>query len=305
MSNLRLIDGNSVGRAAHAATKLTAGSLQTQAIFNVVKASRDWVMDSAFRPLVLWDGRAEWRYELYPEYKGKRNDTPEKIADREAYNAQKPILIKMLGLLGIKQVMVGTEEADDLAGYFIRLQRARSPGAKIKLTTGDEDWAQLLGEGVEWQDHRKRDKILTLDNLFDKTGYRTPYAFLEGKALTGDKSDNIAGVGGIGDKKAPEFLAEFGSVREFWRRVDSGEFVPRYATHKRLASPEGRAAFGRNLRLMQLIKPRPFDQKDMVVYPSTFDREAFLDAATRLSFMSIVRDSRAFMAPFERNSGAK
>lgn len=305
MSNLRLIDGNSVGRAAHAGAKLTAGSIQTQAIFNMIKGARHWAMDSEFAPLVLWDGHAQWRYDLYPEYKGKRNDDPKKIADREAYNAQKPILIKMLGLLGIRQVMAAHEEADDLAGYFVALQKSRDPMSKIKLTTGDEDWAQLLREGVEWEDHRDHKKHLTMDNLFEKTGFRTPYAFLEGKVLQGDTSDNISGVGGIGEKKAPEFLAEFGSVREFWRRVNSGEFVPRYAAHKRLASAEGRALFGRNLRLMQLLKPRPFDKADMTVYPAKFNPEAFLDECSKLAFMSIVRDKHAFLAPFEKHFGAK
>lgn len=304
--NLRLVDGNSVGRAAHAGRVLSAGGMQTQAIFNFIKGARNWIMEAPdFTPLILWDGRAQWRFDLYPEYKGKRDDSPEKIAVSEAYKQQKPYIIKMLQSLGVRQVMAKHEEADDLAGMFVRGRLASHPGSQIKLTTGDEDWAQLIRPGVEWEDHRERSKFFNLENLFDKTGYRTPYAFLEGKALQGDSSDNISGVGGIGEKKAPEILAEFGSVREFWRKVDTGEFKPKYAIHKRLASAEGRAIFGRNIRLMQLIKPREIPAGSTVVYRGEYDREKFLDMCSSLAFMSIIRDKASFLAPFEKHCGAK
>lgn len=300
MSKLRLVDGNSIGRAAHAGVKLKAGGIFTQAIFNTVKGARAWLMSAPeHQPLVLWDGRAQWRYDLHPEYKSKRNDTPEKVKDKAEYQEQVPHIHRALSALGIRQMESAIDEADDLAGYFVSATMKKDPNSEIILTTGDEDWIQLIRQGVTWEDHRDASKRVNLANLFEFSGFRTPYAFLEGKCLRGDSSDVIPGVGGLGEKKCPEFMAEFGSVREFWRKVDSGEFVPRYAAHKRLASPEGRRAFARNLQLMQLIKPRPLDKTQITVYPAKFDKKEFMEICGEFSFLSILRDVETFIRPFE------
>lgn len=299
MTKLRLVDGNSVGRAAHAGVKLKAGRIETQAIFNTIKGARNWLMSAPqHTPLVLWDGHAQWRYDLFPDYKSKRDDTPEKLKDRASYNEQKPHIIRALSALGIRQIMSKPDEADDLAGYFVSATKKKDPNAEIILTTGDEDWVQLLRKGVTWEDHRDAMKRINLDNLFEKTGYRTPYLFLEGKCLQGDNSDKIPGVGGLGAKRAPEFIAEFGSVREFWAAVDSGKFVPRLKVHKDFASHAGRAAFARNLRMMQLIKPQPLQPSLITKYPAKFDRDEFLDICGEFAFLSILRDVDTFIRPF-------
>lgn len=299
MSNYRLVDGNSVGRAAHAATVLKAGGMQTQAIFNVVKAAREMkFFRRDFEPIFLWDGRAQWRYDLHPDYKSNRSSDAKKVADKKAYEEQVPFIRKALSYLGIRQMLATTHEADDLAGYLVSSIRQRDPMAKILLTTGDEDWAQLVRHGVTWEDHRDREKTITLANLMDKTGFRTPYGFLEGKCLKGDSSDVIPGVGGIGAKGAPEFIAEFGSVREFWRRVDAGEFKPRLKAHQNLASPEGRARFAKNLRIMQLLQVQAPKRDDVVPLPVEYDEEKFMDLCRQFSFLSILRNEENFLAPF-------
>ncbi|WP_391485316.1 5'-3' exonuclease H3TH domain-containing protein [Acinetobacter baumannii] len=58
--------------------------------------------------------------------------------------------------------------------------------------------------------------------IFEKTGFKSPVAFLQGKALQGDSSDCISGVGGIGEATAIKILAEYGSVNEFWKLCDAG-----------------------------------------------------------------------------------
>lgn len=299
MPNVRLVDGNSLGRAAHAATVLKAGGMQTQAIFNVLKATREMkFFRPDYEPIFLWDGRAQFRYDLHPDYKSNRASDPKKVADKEAYEKQVPFIRKALSYLGVRQMLAKTHEADDLAGYLVTSIQGRHPETKIILTTGDMDWAQLVRDGVTWEDHRDKDKIITLPTLMDKTGFRTPYGFLEGKCLKGDSSDCIPGVGGIGEKGAPEFIAEFGSVREFWRRVDSGEFKPKKKAHQGLASPEGRAAFARNLRIMQLLRPATPKKDDIVPLPTQYDEEAFMELCSQFSFLSILRNEENFLAPF-------
>lgn len=228
-----LVDGNSVGYAAHHATKLRSGDLETQAIFGFIRSMRDqfWRFPTAGL-MVLWDGRADWRYELHPDYKSNRDDTPEKRREREAYKEQRPYIARALACLGVTQMTAYDREADDLAGLMTG--RLTSAGQEVDLMTGDEDWLQLLRKGVTWRDPRNHDKVITIDNLLDMTGYATPYAFLEGKALQGDSSDVISGVGGIGETGAPLFLAEHGSIRRFWQRCEAGEIAPANKAQMRL-----------------------------------------------------------------------
>jgi 5'-3' exonuclease len=259
----------------------------------VLKRRRpDWT------PMVLWDGRAQWRFDLHPPYKSNRENDAKKKAERESYKLQRPYIARALEHLGIRQVTAMTHEADDMAGYFVA-ELSKNPENQIELVTGDEDWAQLVRHNVDWQDHRDDDKRITMKNFMDMTGFPTPYAFLEGKCLVGDTSDVIPGTGKLGETRAPEFIAEFGSVREFWRRCDSGAFVPKYVHHKNLASPEGRKIFARNLRLMQLLKVEKPKKEDMRVVIGKFDLDKFAEVCEELAFRSILRDVSAWAHAFK------
>ncbi|PLC44481.1 5'-3' exonuclease [Ralstonia pickettii] len=300
MSKTLLIDGNSIGYACHSGTKLTAGGMQTQAVFGFVRVMRELRREyPKHTPMVLWDGRAEWRFQLHPLYKSNRDNDPKKVAMKEAYAQQRPYIARALKHLGVRQVTALKHEADDMAGYFVA-ELTKNPDNEIVLITGDEDWIQLVRRNVTWRDMRNDDKKVSLANLFDKTGYKTPYAFLEGKCLQGDTSDVISGVGKIGEKGAPEFLAEFGSVREFWRRVDAGEFKPKYVAHKNLASPEGRKIFARNLKLMQLLKVHKPAKEDMRVEIGKVDDDAFQALCEELAFASILKNVPLFTSIFKQ-----
>lgn len=221
-----LIDGNSIGYAAHHATRLVAGDMQTQAVYGFVRSLRELRVKHPLATIyVLWDGRAQFRFDLCPEYKFKRDNDAKKLAVKEAYKAQTPFIKRAIRYLGVVQMLSYIHEADDLAGLFVA-QIMKKPGQEILLISGDQDWAQLVREGVTWRDPREKDRLITLANFTEKTGYRTPLAFLEGKALHGDSSDCIPGVGGIGEGTAPLLLAEHGSVRAFIKGCDAGTIKP-------------------------------------------------------------------------------
>lgn len=301
MSKTIIIDGNSIGYAAHYATKLTSGDLQTQAIFGFIKTMRELRAATYrdFKPVVLWDGRAQWRFDLTPEYKSNRDNDPKKVAFKEAYVEQRPYIARALSHLGIRQITAMTHEADDMAGLMVKQLTDNKPDNEVVLITGDQDWVQLVRPNVTWRDLRDDSRIITHKTLMDKTGYSTPYAFLEGKCLQGDISDCISGVGGIGEKGAPELIAEFGSVRKFWQRCDSGDFVPKKKAHLRLCSAEGRQIFGRNFRMMQLLKVAPPAKEAVRVDVGQFNQEAFSELCEELAFNSILRNIDVFCHPFK------
>jgi 5'-3' exonuclease len=299
MSKTIIVDGNSVGHAAHRGTKLRSGDLETQAVFGSIRTARALRQRSPDATILwLWDGRAQWRFDLHPPYKSNRESDPKKKAERESYKKQRPYIATALEHLGVRQVTAMKHEADDMAGYFVA-ELTKKPENVIELITGDEDWAQLVRPNVTWQDHRDEDKRITLANFMDKTGFPTPYTFLEGKCLVGDTSDVINGTGGLGDTRAPLFIAEFGSVRKFWQRCDSGDFVPKYKHHANLASKEGRAIFARNLRLMQLLKVEKPSPNDMRVVTGKLDVDKFTEVCEELAFRSITKDVSAWVHAFK------
>jgi len=300
MSKTLLIDANSIGRAANHATKLTANGMETQAIFGFLKTMKTLrTRTTSYTPLVLWDGHADWRYKLYPGYKESRKSDPVKLAQKAAYKAQVPFITTALRHLGVRQLTVADKEADDLAGYFVRKLTA-DPNNRVGLVTDDEDWRQLVGPTVWWRDLRDDSKFVDHKNFYDKTGCKSPFQFLESKILQGDTSDEITGVGGIGEKGAPEFLAEFGSVRNFWQQVDTGTFVPRLTKHKKLASPEGRALYKRNFQLMQLFRVEPPKKELTTMDAGRFDIDAFAGICEELSFVSILKNLDEFTTLFKQ-----
>ena len=281
--------------------------------------------------MVLWDGRAEWRFNLCPSYKSNRDADPKKVAEREEYAKQKPYILRALKVLGVRQVTAMQHEADDLAGYFVE-RLAKLPGADITLITGDQDWIQLVRPGVKWRDLRDDVKQVDHTNLAERTGYFSPMAFLEGKCLQGDSSDVISGVGGIGEVGAPPLLAQFGSVREFWRQCESGEYVPTLKAEIRLngscpltqlewkdsysGDPEdkklrkkhddawpgqGRILFKRNFYLMQLLKVAEPLKSDLRIENGNLDRQGFVELCEELNFQSILKGVDAFLSPFAKH----
>lgn len=305
MAKTLIIDGNSIGHASHHGTKLNSGDLQTQAVFGFVKTMRELrVVYPDFTPIVLWDSKAKWRFELLPSYKSNRSNDPKKVADKQSYDDQMPYIKSMVSSLGIKQMTVSGYEADDMAGYLVSAISS-DPENEIVLITGDKDWLQLVRTNVSWRDLRDDSRVINAKTFYDKTGYKNPVQFLQGKCLQGDASDVIPGVGGIGEKGAPEFLAQFGSVYEFWRQVDSGEFVPTKKAWIALASKEGRKTFYRNLKVMQLIRvPKP--EKDLVtVDAGSFDKEQFAVQCEDLAFGSILNNLDTFLKVFAKEKSCQ
>lgn len=306
MAKTILIDANSVGRASHAATKLTVGAFQTQAIFGFLRTVGALCRDyPGWQLLVLWDGRADHRYAIYPQYKEKRKSAlvdPVKAADRAAYEAQVPFIKKALDMLGVPQMTNAALEADDLAGYFVPRLSAKDD---MLLVTGDSDWWQLINERCRWFDPRKAGLHVCLDDFFQKTGYFSPREYIEGKALIGDSTDDIPPAGGIGPKGAPEFMAQFRSMEKFRAMCDSDEFVPKLKKHIELWKGESRRNWERNMKLMNLLdQPHPDPSKTVITH-GTLNEDTFRALCERLAFRSMLREWDHFLIPFRQRWEAR
>jgi 5'-3' exonuclease len=298
MKTTLVIDGNALGYSSNYAAKLSAGDQQTQAIFGTFKSIAQ--LKRTFKPtdcLVLWDGRAKWRYELLPTYKSNRESTPEKKAERDAYKTQRPFIVEGLKALGVKQITVFNSEADDLAAYFSKKLTAE-PNSKVILATGDKDWLQLITPQVDWYDPI-RDEYVDAKRFLAFTGYKTSRAFVESKALQGDNSDTIGGVGGVGEKRAKDLLDKYGSALNFIKTPAEEVITECKALRDFHANKEAHQTFVRNIHLMSLyssIDRIDFANKEVI--NGAIDLEAFREICMRFAFSSILAKFDEFVIPF-------
>lgn len=304
-----LVDANNIGYTEHYATKLRSGGLETQAVFGFIRKMREIRQQyQGCKIVVLWDGRAQWRFDLVPSYKSNRDNDPKKLAIKEAYVAQRPYIARALQHLGITQFTCSVAEADDMAGFLSRKITADNPNNLVVLLSGDHDWWSLVNDRVIVRDPADSATLITAANFEEKSGYSSPIAFLQGKALQGDPSDVIPGIEGLGPGTAKKLLAKWGSVPAFFQAVDSGAYAP--ASRKSedakslhpeqiLASPEGRKLFVRNMKMMALANaPKP-DPQTVQYNPGKLDRQAFENLCQELAFFSLLKDMDNFISPFE------
>jgi 5'-3' exonuclease len=309
MKGYLIIDGSNVSFAAASMRKLTVGEQDTHAVFGVLRSLRPLVsMFPMLKPVVLWDGRS-WRYDYFPEYKARRAKPPETKQEilqaeiRASLKSQRPLIQEALTHLGIGQAVAMNLEADDLAGVLVR--RYVPQGNKVMLVTGDKDWIQLVGPGVGWLNpiadaKVKRVTAATLEKTF---GVKSPRAFLEMKALTGDLSDDLCGVGGIGPAGAVELLNTYGTVSAFCNQCMDGTIDTATVSKKFRDFAEDEAKqilFTRNMDLMDLNSPKIPKPQDLRVTKGAFNAVAFEEFCERWMFSSMTKDIDGWVSPFRQ-----
>ena len=265
-----LADGNAVGYSSQQTRRLTTNADEpTQAIFHSIKSV--WGLKSRYKqhiPLFLWDSHTQWRYDILPEYKGKREEYKQQVEMREEYRQQRPYIQEALKLMGVIQIQHEGYEADDIAGVYSRKINSIDD-AEAVLYTGDKDWLQLVGENVILHEIGS-DKRVSLKNFQRVTGFSNPIEFLQAKALHGDGSDNISGVGGIGEKTADSLMQHFGSVKRLLKaHKENGDFAKGYFENSSLNRARNKInafcnneiggidLYKRNLKLMNLHQIQP------------------------------------------------
>lgn len=165
----------------------------------------------ASKCVVVWDGNVTYREDRYPEYKAHRRQfkTEEERAEHEErmvlFKSQKLLLTQLLDLLGCHVIEFPMTEGDDLLYAVTKV----CPRDRIVIVSEDMDLAQLVSDRVTLY-RPGREESVTLDNFVEVTGV-PPEKFLMKRALVGDKSDNLVGITGIGEKRATAVLNECGS----------------------------------------------------------------------------------------------
>ncbi len=164
---------------------------------------------------VVMDSRTPtFRHEKYPEYKANREKAPQDLHD------QVPVIEEILSALGIHCLRRDGFEADDLIATLA--VESRQEGRECYILSGDKDLLQLVGGGVYVIHPPKGAEDFA---VFDRNGVFAarnvyPEQIIDYLALTGDQSDNVPGVAGVGDKTAVKLLSEYQDLERLYAQLD-------------------------------------------------------------------------------------
>ncbi|MBW1797771.1 MAG: DNA polymerase I, partial [Deltaproteobacteria bacterium] len=159
---------------------------------------------------IVFDARGPtFRHEIYADYKANRPPMPDDMA------AQIPVIKSIVKNLNIKMMEKEGYEADDIIGTLARV--CEKNGFKVVIVTGDKDFRQIVSPSVSMWDTMK-DKVTDYASLTETYGFE-PEKFIDVMGLSGDSTDNIPGVPGVGEKTAVGLIREFGSFENVLERA--------------------------------------------------------------------------------------
>jgi len=164
--------------------------------------------------MVAFDTGKTFRDEMFSDYKGTREKMPEDLV------TQMRRVKQLVDAFNIPRLEVEGYEADDVLGSVAEI--AVDAGLGVKIITGDKDLLQLVDDRVivslpgrslsDAKDYMAKDVLETIGVQPDQV--------VDFKAMVGDKSDNIPGVRGVGEKTASKLLSEYGSLEKVYAHLD-------------------------------------------------------------------------------------
>ncbi len=219
---LLVVDGNSIlNRAYYGVKPLTNHKgIYTNAVFGffsiLLKTIAEYHPDGV---AVAFDLPAKtFRHKAVETYKANRKGMPDELAMQLPYTKQ------ILTAMGHTVISCEGWEADDILGTLSA--NCAKNGAECILLTGDRDNLQLINQNVKVCLAKNHEQVLYDAALFYNEYGFEPIHLIDLKALMGDKSDNIAGVTGIGEKTAKTLIQEYTTVENIYQQLPKLKLTP-------------------------------------------------------------------------------
>jgi len=211
---LILVDGSSyLYRAYHALPPLTnSKGKPTGAVKGVINMMRRLQKDYPESTLVVvFDAKGKtFRDDMYSEYKANRPPMPDDL------RMQIEPIHQIIQAMGLPMLIIDGVEADDVIGTLaVQATIIEQP---VIVSTGDKDIAQLVNEHITLV-NTMTNTLLDREGVIEKFGI-PPELIVDFLALLGDKSDNIPGVPGVGEKTALGLLQGIGGLDAIYSRLD-------------------------------------------------------------------------------------
>ncbi len=235
---LILVDGSSyLYRAFHALPPLTnSKGLPTGAVKGVINMMRRLQKDyPESTVVVVFDAKGKtFRDDMYSEYKANRPPMPDDL------RLQIEPIHNIIQAMGLPMLVIDGVEADDVIGTLAI--QAAAIAQPVVVSTGDKDIAQLVNQHITLV-NTMTNTVLDRAGVIEKFGV-PPELIIDFLALLGDKSDNIPGVPGVGEKTALGLLQGIGSLDAIFQRLNevagldfrgAKNMAPKLEEHKELA----------------------------------------------------------------------
>ncbi len=277
---LVIIDGNSIiNRAFYALPEMNnKDGLKTNAIYGFTTML--FKIIDTYKPThisVAFDRKAPtFRHKEFEEYKAGRKKMPDEL--KEQFEPLKELLDKF----NINRLEIDGYEADDIIGTVSK--KAEENGFKVYIVTGDKDAIQLASN--------KTTTLITRKGVGEVDEYdfnsviekyeMTPDQFIDLKGLMGDKSDNIPGVPGIGEKTGIKLIKEFSNIEGIIENIESlkGSVKKKIEENKDLAIM--------SKRLATIIRDVPVDFELENLEYGDFNKNDVVEAFKYLGFTSLI-----------------
>ncbi|MEA3375206.1 MAG: DNA polymerase I [Chloroflexota bacterium] len=278
---LVLIDGHALAyRAYHALPddlKTSRGEL-TNAVYGFTSMLLNVLRDEEPTHIaVTFDKGPTFRHEIYTEYKAHRAKMPDEL------RSQMDRVREVVETLDMPIFEEEGYEADDLLGALAR--QAEDQDVDTLVVTGDMDLLQLVDERTRVLTSRWRFSdtvIYDVERVKERYEGLSPDQLVDYKALMGDKSDNIPGVYGVGEKTATRLLKKYGSLERIYEHLDE------ISTRFRNRLEEGREQAFLSRELARIVRDAPAELDLDACRVRSFDYDEVLDLFHRLEFNSLI-----------------
>ena len=211
---LILVDGSSyLYRAFHALPPLTnSKGKPTGAVKGVINMMRRLQKDyPESTHVVVFDAKGKtFRDDMYADYKANRPPMPDDL------RLQIEPIHKIIEAMGMPMLVIEGVEADDVIGTLaVQATAAEQP---VVISTGDKDIAQMVNQHISME-NTMTNTVMDTAGVIEKFGI-PPELIIDYLALLGDKSDNIPGVPGVGEKTALGLLQGIGGLDAIYENLD-------------------------------------------------------------------------------------
>ena len=202
-----LVDGNNLVKIGfHGVKDYYHNGKHIGALWHFVNTIRRFIDEQNFdKVVVMWDGddNSSARKLIYPQYKEQRRDRDNEYK-LDSFTEQKERIKQYLEDCYVRQINVDNNEADDLIAYYCQI----SDNEQKTIYSGDKDLTQLISDKVSVYYPRTKETY-QLGSKIKCDIYEFPHQNIKTyKILSGDKSDNIDGISGLGEKTLIKFFPE-------------------------------------------------------------------------------------------------
>jgi DNA polymerase-1 len=272
-----IIDGSSyIHRAFHAIRHLSnSKGLPTNAIFGFTKMLMKLLDDKLPDYMaVAFDMKGPtFRHTIFKDYKATRPPMPEDLA------VQIPYIKDVVAGLSIPALEKEGYEADDIIGTIAK--QASNQDFNVVIVSSDKDFRQTLSENTVMWDTMS-------GNLTDYAAIKRDYGIepeqiIEVMALSGDSTDNIPGVPGVGEKTALGLIQQFHSIENLFQNTNN---ITKASLKKKLEEFKGQAFVSKKLVTIENSVPLDVTIGDLRL--GSPKKERLLEIFRKLEFKSLV-----------------